>query len=371
MHYAWEICWKDLRQRFRDRTLLIVAVIAPLALTGLIGLALGGSSSIRMRVAIADLDHTQLSRSFVDFVKRPPSPPLQGEMVVLPMNSRAAAEAAIKAHDAESGVVLAPGFAQAARAGNSGSVEILAAGNEHFATMMTDARLRDFLNRVAVRPDAARIASVVPRSPGGLLRVVDFFAASMTVLFLTFAVLTGVQAMRAEVDDRTILRLMASPAEPAAILAGKFGALLVLGLSQMIVMIAATSVLFGTKWGNPFLVAALVATSVLMAIGLTAFLMSLARNADQGTGIAALVIALLSVVGGQFLPPHGLPDVFETLTRLTPNGQAFYGFIDLSAAGSHGGIGTIAQPLLVTGLVGVAGIVFAAYRARSALQRMT
>lgn len=79
----------------------------------------------------------------------------------------------------------------------------------------------------------------------------------MTVLFLTFAVLSGVQAMRAEVDDRTILRLMASPAEPAAILAGKFGALLILGLTQMIVIIAATAVLFGTRWGNPFLVAAL------------------------------------------------------------------------------------------------------------------
>jgi ABC-2 type transport system permease protein len=136
-------------------------------------------------------------------------------------------------------------------------------------------------------------------------------------------------------------------------------------------MIAATSLLFGTKWGNPLLVAALTVTSVLMAIGLTGFLMSLAKNAEQGTAMAALVIALLSVVGGQFLPPQGLPDVFETLTRLTPNGQAFYGFIDLSAAGSSGSLGTIAQPLLVTGIVGVAGIAFAAFRARSALREMT
>ncbi|MFZ0659248.1 MAG: ABC transporter permease [Candidatus Binataceae bacterium] len=371
MHYAWQICLKDLRQRFRDRTLLIVAVIAPLALTGLIGMALGGSSNISMRLGIADLDRTQLSGSFVDFVKRPPRAPLRGEIVVLPMNSRAAAAAAVTARKVESAVVLAPGFGQAARTGNSGSVEILAGANEHFATMMTGARLRDFLNRAAAGPDAAKIASVTPRSPGGLLRVVDFFAASMTVLFLTFAVLSGVQAMRAEVDDRTLLRLMASPAAPAAIMAGKFGALLVIGLTQLIVMIVATSVLFGTRWGNPFLVAALAVTSVLMAIGLTAFLMSLAKNAEQGMGLAALVIALLSVVGGQFLPPHGLPDVFETLTRLTPNGQAFFGFLDLSAAGSSATLSTIAQPLLVTGLVGVAGIVFAAYRARSALERMT
>ena len=28
--------------------------------------------------------------------------------------------------------------------------------------------------------------------------------------------------------------------------------------------------------------------------------------------------------------------MFETLTRLTPNGQAFYGLVDLSAAGNSG-----------------------------------
>jgi ABC-2 type transport system permease protein len=371
MHYAWQICLKDLRQRFHDRTALIVAVIAPLALTALIGLALGGSSSFQARLAVVDRDRTQLSRGFVDFVQRPPRPPLRGEIVVRQFDSRPAAEAAINAHEAEAAVVLNPGFEKAAQAGNSGSIEILAPSDSHFAVPMIDALVRDFVNRVAVMPHAVRIASVEPRSPGGLLRMVDFYAASMTVLFLTFAVLSGVRALQGELDDRTILRLIASPAEPAAILAGKFGALLVLGLTQMAVMIAATSLLFGTKWGNPFLVAALAVTSVLMAIGLTGFLMSLAKNAEQGTAMAALVIALLSVVGGQFLPPQGLPDVFETLTRLTPNGQAFYGFIDLSAAGSSGSLRTIAQPLLVTGVVGVAGIAFAAFRARSALKGMT
>jgi hypothetical protein len=77
------------------------------------------------------------------------------------------------------------------------------------------------------------------------------------------------------------------------------------------------------------------------------------------------------VIGGQFLPSQGLPDIFELLARLTPNGQAFYGFLDLSAAGSNGSLATIAQPLLFTGIAGLAGIAFAAHRARSALQRIT
>ena len=368
MRHAWLICLKDLRQRMRDRTALIVAVVAPLALTALIGLSLSGSRGFRMRLAIADLDRSQLSREFFDFVHRPS---WRETVQVRRVDSRAAAERAVKAHEVECVVVLDAGFGQSASDGKSAAVEILSADNSYFAIRMTDALVRDFLNRIATTPDVVGIASVIPLSPGGQMRMVDFFAASMTVLFLTFAVLSGVRALQSEVDDRTILRLMASPAEPSAILAGKFAALLLVGFTQMSVMIAATSLLFETKWGNPFLVAALVITSVLMAIGLTAFFMSLAKNAEQGASMAALVIVLLSVVGGQFLPPQGLPDVFETLARLTPNGQAFYGFVDLSAAGSNASLRTIAQPLLFTGMVGVAGIAFAGFRAREALQRVT
>jgi ABC-2 type transport system permease protein len=369
MHHAWLICLKDLRQRMRDHTALIVAVVAPLALTALIGMALGSSQGMHMRLGIADLDGSALSHAFVEFVQRPW---LKGIIEVRQIASRPAAQAAVERRAVDCAVVIDRGFGNAGSDDKSKSIEILAAGNAQFALQGTRALVQDFLQRVAAkRVDQLPIASVMPRSPGGSLRMIDFFAASMTVLFLTFAVLSGVRALQAEVDNRTILRLMASPAEPIAILAGKFAALLLVGLTQMSVMIVATSVLFGTKWGNPLPIAALVATSVLMAIGLTAFLMSLAKNAEQGTAMAAIVIALLSVVGGHFLPPQGLPDIFETLARLTPNGQAFYGFVDLSAAGSNGSIATIVQPLLFTGVVGVAGIVFATFRARSALQRIT
>ncbi len=368
MRHAWLICLKDLRQRVRDRTALIVAFVAPLALTVLMGMALGGSQGIHLRLGIADLDGSAVSQAFTAFVQRPW---LKGIVEVRHMASRSAAQAAVKGRELDCAVVIDQGFAAASSYDGSKSIEVLAVANAGLALQATRALVEDFLERVAAkRADNLPIASVSALSPGGSLRMVDFFAASMTVLFLTFAVLSGVRALQSEVDSRTILRLMASPTEAIAVLAGKFAALILVGVTQMTVMIAATSILFGTKWGNPLPVAALVATSVLMAIGLTAFLMSLAKNAEQGTALAAIVISLLSIVGGHFLPPQGLPDVFEILARLTPNGQAFYGFVDLSAAGSHGSIATIAQPLLFTAIFGVAGIVFAAFRARIALQRI-
>jgi ABC-2 type transport system permease protein len=364
MHHALTICIKDLRQRLRDRTAIIVAIIAPLALTTVAGMALGSSHGFRMRLCIADLDRSNLSSRFVAFAEQPS---LHGMVYVQFADSAQAAESAVKEHRAECAVVLRPGFAQ--KGGSTEGVDILASRNEQFAMEMTSALVRDFLNRAAL--DDRGAPEVLLRSAGDQLRIIDFWAASMTVLFLNFAVLSGVRALQAEVDSRTIARLLASPAQPFAIIAGKFGALLMLGLIQMGTLIVGTSLMFGTHWGNLLPTAMLAVTSVLMAIGLTAFLMSLANNADQGTALAGIVVVLLSIVGGQFLPPQGLPDIFETLTRLTPNGQAFYGFIDLSGAGVRGSLRMIAQPLIVTTMVGVGGITLAAFRARGALQKVS
>jgi hypothetical protein len=74
------------------------------------------------------------------------------------------------------------------------------------------------------------------------------------------------------------------------------------------------------------------------------------------------------VIGGQFMPAQGLPDIFDTLQRLTPNGQAARGFMDAAALHSTGGLANLLEPLLFTFVVGTAGIVFAARRASAALE---
>ena len=71
MRHALIICLNDLRKRIRDRTAILTAIVAPLVLTALVGSALGHSEGFRMRLCIADLDHTSVSSAFVKFVERP------------------------------------------------------------------------------------------------------------------------------------------------------------------------------------------------------------------------------------------------------------------------------------------------------------
>jgi ABC-type Na+ efflux pump permease subunit len=318
LRFAIVLCLKDLRQRLRDRTAILVAVVVPLLLEEI-------SSAEAAGEALAD-------------------------------------------DDVDAALVLRPGFAS--KAASPGelppAMEVLASGGNPFATRMVVGLAERFLAEGRGEHD---IPSIVPISPGGKLRPVDFYAFSMTVLFLTFTVLSGVRSLQEEVDAGVLARLVASPASARSILGGKLLGLLLLGWLQMAVMILSTSLLFGTPWGNPVAVACLVFTSVWMAIGMTSFFMAIARNAEQGQMVASISIFLLAVIGGQFMPAQGLPDVFDTLQRLTPNGQAARGFMDAAAMHGAGSVTSLLEPLLFTFVVGSAGIFFAARRATAAIAR--
>ncbi len=367
VHAAFWVCWKDLRQQLRSRTALLVAVVIPLLLTLLMGLALGNSPGFRMRLAIVDLDQTPTSLEFRAYAERPE---LEGLVYVENVADPGAARALLRAEDTEAAVILEKGFAVAVASREPVELQVLVGDNTGTAGAMTRLMAQDFVNR-ARAPLAERPPSVLQVSPGGQMRLIDFFGPSMAVLFLTLSVLTGVRALQFEIQNGTIARLRAVPCHAMAIYAGKFGALLLIGLLQMTSMILATSLLFGTHWGNPLPVAMLVVSSALMAIGLAAFFVSLATTIDTSQSIATVSIFLLAVIGGQFLPPQGLPDIFETLSRLTPNGQAFRGFTDLAAAGAAGSLATVREPLLVTAAVGILGVGIAALRAKNALLRVT
>lgn len=349
--HAAVILGKDLRQRLRDRTVLWMAVGVPLLLAGLIGLALGGANEgLDLKLGLVATTDNAEARAFEAWLDQPW---LEGR-VLHHFESEEEARLAV----AEQRLHAAVAFSE-------GAPRVLASREEVFAAR----GVQGLVDRFLAERVGTRSGRIVPRSPGGELRMIDYFAVTMAVLFLNFTVLGGVRALQQEKDTGALARLAAAPIHPLSLLIGKFGALLATGLIQMVVMIAATSLLFGTRWGNPIPLALLVVTSVFMAVGLTSFFMAWAGNAERGILAANIGIFVLAVIGGQFMPPQGLPDSFETLQRLTPNGQAARGFIDLAAAGPGAGLRVVLEPVLATLAVGVAGIAYGVRRASDVLHR--
>ena len=66
------VAGKDLRQRLRGRSALVIAFIAPFVLAAIIGLAFGGDDAFRASYAVADADRGPVAAGFTDGVLASP-----------------------------------------------------------------------------------------------------------------------------------------------------------------------------------------------------------------------------------------------------------------------------------------------------------
>ena len=141
-------------------------------------------------------------------------------------------------------------------------------------------------------------------------------------------------------------------------LGGKAIASFVLGFTSMLVLVVASSVLLGARWGHPLAVLLLIVAAVLAAMGITTLVVTAAKTEEQAGGYSSAVGVVLALLGGNFIPISSAPAVLRRLTLLTPNGWALRGFTDLGtgarASAIVPSIVALAVFAAVTGAVSVA-----------------
>jgi len=346
---------KDVRQRIRDRTAVTVGVVAPIILTGIIGFALANDEgpSPPTPIAWVDLDGSKVSAALLRSVTEDwPARRVAVTRVATPEE----AEAAVKAGRYAAAIVVPTGLGVALDASTAPPALRVRTGR----SFALGGRLAGALAKRATVIAQGSAPAVEGRAPeGGTLRSIDHYGPSLTVLFLFFQLLGGMRAFGAEGATGTLARLAATPVTGREIVGGKLFALALLGALQFVVLYGVMRFAFGIAWGPPLLVAALATTTIASALGMMGTVIAFA-GPYRGYLLGTLLLFVLSLLGGQFLPPEGLPDVFDNLARLTPNGQALRGLTDLAAAGTEASLTTIAEPLLVTAAVGIVGVLVSA-----------
>jgi ABC-2 type transport system permease protein len=381
------IAGKDLRQRLRDRSGLVIAFVAPFVLAAIIGLAFGGDFRFRATYAVADSDRGPLAARFVDGVLAGPG---LADVVTLRRVDTAQARDLVDRGEADAAFLIPAGFSASVQRGGSATVTVLEAGASPVAGQVARALAEGYAAQVAATGLSVRTAleaSGRPPSqaeanrlgeqaagrqlPVGLadgqvgvreVKPANYFGPSMAIFFLFFTVSFGARSILSERRQGTLRRLLASAAPPGAVIAGKALAAFVLGVTSVLVMWLATSLVFGADWGDPLAVVALTVSSVLAAIGITALVVTLARTDEQADGFSSLVVFTLALLGGNFIYLAQLPDLLQRLSLLTPNGWALRGFVDLVADG--GGLASVAAPIAVTAAFGLATGAVALVRAR-------
>lgn len=381
MSPALEIAAKDLRQRVRDRSAVMLAVVVPLALAAIFSVLFGPAETPRaFDYAVVDHDRSELSRGFTDEVLSG----LEARRIVTltSLADDAVARARVRGGDLDAAFVIPPDFAAAARSGRDVQLRVVVSADSPTAGQVARSIARSYADGLdAARVAAAAVAGARPglgpadlervaaetvhgaaplalRDTSASARVLDartYFAAGMAVFFLLFTVQFGVSSVIDERAGGTLARLLAAPVDRRAILVGKLLTSVVLGVVSLGVLVAATTLLLGASWGSPLGVALLVVAGVLAATGITSVVASLARTAEQAGSWQAVVAVCLGLLGGSFFPIQQSGDVLAGLSLLTPHAWFMRGLADLAGGGGadqvYPAVGALLLMALVTGAV--------------------
>ena len=147
------------------------------------------------------------------------------------------------------------------------------------------------------------------------------------ILFaMFFIVIPLAGSIITEKNEGSFQRLRSLPVRLSAILGGKVIAYLVVCLLQFILMIGVGTCVFPVFFGFPALdlghqyVAIIVATiaASLAAIGFGIMVGSAATTHNQAALFGSVMVVLLGIISGTFLPIHIMPKVIQYLSYLSP-----------------------------------------------------
>jgi linearmycin/streptolysin S transport system permease protein len=127
------IAGKELRQRLRDRSALVIAFLAPFLLASIIGLAFGSDFTFRATYAVADDDRGPLTAGLVDGVLA--SPGLREAITVRRVDA-VEARALVHRGDADAAFLLPAGFSASVQRGGSATLTVLQSGDSPIAAQV-------------------------------------------------------------------------------------------------------------------------------------------------------------------------------------------------------------------------------------------
>lgn len=352
MSAAVVIALKDLKQRLRDRSAIVLGFVAPLGIALLMSNAFSGVENIHLRSGFVDADGgvlvSSLRQTFED-------PALADLVELVEVDDEAKARSMVDDGDLDTAIVVPKGFSDGALGGDPVSIRVLSSSNAQVGGEVLGAIAEGFVAQVnANRLSAAAVVAAIPpgaASPDRVgrvaqlripvrvqersiaarqLKTISYYGPSMGIFFMLFGVGFGARSFFSERTNGTLDRLAAAPVRAWQILVGKAISVFAYGTLSLGTVVAVTSLLFGADWGNPLAVLALCLAMVTSTVALTMLVIAIARTERQAEGMSSLVVFVLALVGGNFVVAAGMPEGLRRLALMTPNGWALRGFSDLA-----------------------------------------
>jgi ABC-2 type transport system permease protein len=402
---------KDLKLMFRDRAALIFMLLAPFLLTIGMGFVTGrfsGSSSglSDIPVIIVNLDQEQLGNALADVFS---SEELADLMEPTASSDPEAARRLIDENQASAAVIIPEGFTRSIIPAQGTlfdesfvqpdpvKIEVYANPSRPTTAGVVKAIVDEFVSRVE-EGRVSGMTSIVQLMQSGLLNpqnaesearrlfaeidpgestaitlrknqegaeaiefdILAFMAPGMALMFLMYTVSYGGRSILEERTEGTLPRLLISPTSTAQVLGGKVLGIILTGVAQVGILILASSMFFGVKWGDALGLVVLILAAVFGATGWGMLITALARSPGQVGSIGSALMLIFGILGGSFIDLDQMPSILRTASRITPNAWGLDGFTTLALGGTLSNLMEPISALLVMGavLLGIAVLLF-------------
>ena len=164
----------------------------------------------------------------------------------------------------------------------------------------------------------------------------QYFAPSMAILFMTFAMAGGTRMILEEQRTWTLQRILTTPTPRWVYMFGRLLGTFVAGVLQMLILLIVTPIVAvalgrdADLWGNNYVGLALITIAVVAAgTGLGLVFAAISKNVRQADGLANAVLILMALVGGTFVQTDNVP-VLDALSNISLNKWGLTGFTELA-----------------------------------------
>lgn len=159
----------------------------------------------------------------------------------------------------------------------------------------------------------------------------QYYAAAIMCMFLLYSAGIGGRSLLEERRNRTIPRLSVGGNNLNKIVVSNFFRVMLLVGIQSSLMIIYSSFVLKVSWGNTFQIILIIIISAFAIAGLGMFIgviTLMANNYKVANIFEFLIIYVMALIGGSFLPVEMLPEGFQKIDFLSLNGQALKLYIN-------------------------------------------
>ncbi len=380
-----DIALKDLTHSFRSLFAIGMTIVAPLLLIGLISFAFGGAFSgsadlpdVSVGIFNADslLDNSILETSLGENIRSMFfDESVSSWITARDFSSESALREALDKREIGIAIVIPSQFSDQVLAGTRDKqVKIISDPTLSITPQVVQNMVKGMLDGVSgggiaietyldiselndIQPQPERISSIIDRysnwyiqyqrnlfhnpenaalrleSPTGetasenpMMQMLGLMMAGQMVFFAFFTGAYSMMSILTENENGTLARLFTLPINRSKILTGKFLAVFLMVIVQGIVLLVASHFIFKIEWGDLKMISMALIGQVFAASGLGVLLISFVKTSRQAGPVLGGALTAMGMLGGLFTANIAMPEAFNKLAVLTPQGWVVRGW---------------------------------------------